>query len=77
MEQAQTGKGHSDAIFVAGFDNIVIADGATCLGNVLHTATMSALNIVAKGEEGVTAQSNILQLCQPSFQHESAALAFR
>ena len=66
MEQAQAGEGHSDAIFIAGFNNIVIADGATCLSNILHAAAMSTFDIVTKGEEGITAKGNVLQLCQPS-----------
>src|SRR5574344_1017728 len=66
MEQAQTGKGHSDTIFVAGFNNIVIANRTACLSNILYAAAMSAFNIVAKGEEGITAKGNVLQLCQPS-----------
>ena len=53
MEQAQTGKGHGDTIFVAGFDNIVIANRTACLGNILHAAAMSAFNVVAEGEESV------------------------
>ena len=66
MEQAQTGKGHSDAIFVAGFDNIVIANRTACLSNILYAAAMSAFNIVTEGEESVATQCYILQLGQPS-----------
>ena len=53
MEQAQTGKGHGDTVLIAGFDNIVITNGTTCLGNILHAAAMSAFNVVAEGEESV------------------------
>lgn len=55
MEKAQAGEGHSDAVLVTGFDNIIIADRAASLGNILHTAAMRTLDIIAKGEEGITA----------------------
>ena len=65
VEQSHVGEGHGNAIFVAGLDDIVVADGASCLRNVLHTALVGTLNVVAKGEEGVAAERHIRVLCNP------------
>ena len=53
VEQSHACEGHSDAVFVAGHDDMIIADRATSLGDKLHTALMGTLDIVAKGEEGI------------------------
>ena len=53
MEQADAGKCHSNPIFVAGFDHIVVADGAAGLRDVFHAAFMRAFNVVSEGEESV------------------------
>ena len=53
MEKANAGEGHRDTVFVASFYHIVIAYGAACLSDKLHTALMGALDIVAEGEEGI------------------------
>ena len=65
VEQSHVGEGHGDVIFVAGFDDIVVADGASCLCDVLHTALVGTLNVVAKGEEGIAAERHICVLCNP------------
>ena len=36
---------------------MVVADATTCLCNVLHTALVGTLHIVAKGEEGIAAEA--------------------
>ena len=51
MEQADTGKCHGNAVFIAGFDNMVITYGTSGLCNVFNTAFVSTFNIVAEGEE--------------------------
>lgn len=56
MEQAQAGHGHGDIVFIARFDDIVVADGAAGLGDVVDAAAMGPFNVVAKGEEGIAAQ---------------------
>ena len=55
MEQAHAREGHSDAVLVAGHDDMVVAHRATSLGNELHAALVGTLNVVAEGEEGVAA----------------------
>ena len=57
MEQAQAGHGHGDIVFIARFDDIVVADGAAGLGDVVDAAAMGPFNVVAKGEEGIAAQA--------------------
>ena len=55
MEQAEAAKGHGNAVFVAGIDHLLVADGATGFDNGGYTATMRALDIIAKGEERIAA----------------------
>ena len=51
VEQADAGKCHGNTVFIAGFDNMVIAYGTSGLCNVFNTAFVSTFNIVAEGEE--------------------------
>ena len=67
MEQAQAGHGHGDVVFIARFDDIVIADGAAGLGDVVDTAAMSPFDVVTKGEESITAQGDAVELGNPGF----------
>ena len=67
MEQANTSEGHGDAILVARHDNMVVAYAATSLGNILHATLMGTLDIVAKGEEGITTQTYLGVLGNPLF----------
>ena len=53
VEQSHVGEGHGDAIFVAGLDDVVVADGAATLRDVGDAALMRALDVVAEREEGV------------------------
>jgi len=53
MEQADAGHRHCDAVFVAGLDDVVVADGAAALCDVGDAALMRALDVVAEREEGV------------------------
>ena len=53
MEQADVGHRHCDAVFVAGLDDVVVADGAAALRDVGDAALMRALDVVAEWEEGV------------------------
>ncbi len=53
MKQPRAGQSHDDVVFVAGFDNDVVADGAAGLGNVADAALLGAVDAVAEGEEGV------------------------
>ena len=65
MEQAHPGKGHNHAVLVGGFNDLVVPDGAAGLGDVLHAGLIGPLHVVAKGEEGVRAEGDPLQLCDP------------
>lgn len=46
---------------------MVVTDGATSLGNELHTTLMGTLDIVTEGEEGVRAESHLGILGNPLF----------
>ena len=46
-------------------DNILITDGTARLCDILNAALVSALNVVAEGEEGIGTQGNAGQLIQP------------
>ena len=65
MEETDVRHRHRHAVFIRRLDDIVVADGASCLRNVLHTALVGTLNVVAKGEEGVAAERHIRVLCNP------------
>ena len=65
MEQTHTSEGHGDAVFVAGHDDMIITHRTTSLGDILHTALMSTFDIVAKGEERITAQTHFSVLGNP------------
>ena len=53
VEQTYTSKRHCDTILIASLNNIVVANRTTSLGDELYATLMSALDIVAKGEESV------------------------
>ena len=54
VEESNMCKGHGDTIFVACVDNMVVTDATACMCYVFYTALMSTLDVVAKGEEGIT-----------------------
>ena len=55
MEQSYACECHSDAILVAGHDDMIVEYRASSLFNELYSALVGTLNIVAKGEESVRA----------------------
>ena len=55
VEQTDACKRHGDAVFVAGFNDMVITYRASCLGDVFHAALVRTLDVVAEGEEGIRA----------------------
>ena len=65
MEQTHAGKRHGNAVFVAGFDNVVVPDGAARLGNEFHAAAVRALDVIPKGEERIRAEGNAGHLVEP------------
>ena len=58
MEQSHASKCHSDAVLVAGHDDMIIANRAASLSNVLYATLVGALNVVAKGEESIRAEGH-------------------
>lgn len=56
MEQADAREGHGDVVFVAGFDDMVVAHRSAGLGHESHAAFVGTFDVVAKGEEGVRAE---------------------
>lgn len=65
MEQSYACHGHGDVIFIACLNNMVVANGASGLGDVRYTAFVRALNVVTEGEEGVATQGHFLVLGYP------------
>ena len=55
VEQTDACKRHGDAVFVAGFDDMVITYRTACLGDVFHAALVRTLDVVAEGEESIRA----------------------
>lgn len=66
MEQSDACHGHGDTIFIACLNHMVVANGASGLGDVRYATLVRALNVVTKGEEGVAAQGHLLVLGYPS-----------
>ena len=65
VEEPHPGKRHHNTILVAGLDDVVIPDGAAGLGDVLHAGLVGPLHVVTEGEEGVGAQGDAGELCDP------------
>ena len=55
MEQTDAGKAHGNAVFVTGFDNIVIADGAAGLCDIFYTTSVGSLDVITEGKESIGA----------------------
>ena len=55
VEQTDACKCHCDAVFVAGFDDMVITYRASCLGDILYAALVCTLDVITEGEEGIRA----------------------
>ena len=56
VEKAYTSECHGDAVFVAGHDDMVVANRAAGLCDELHSTLVGTLDIIAEGEEGIAAQ---------------------
>ena len=67
MEQSYASEGHRDTVFIAGHDDMIVADAATCLGNELHTTLMGTLDVVAEGEKGIRTKGYLRVLGNPGF----------
>ena len=55
MEQTDACKRHRDAVFVAGFNDMIVTHRASCLGDVFHAALVCTFDVVTEGEEGIRA----------------------
>ena len=56
VEESHSGKCHYHTVLITALDNEVVADRSAGLGDVLNAALLSALDIVAEGEEGIRAE---------------------
>lgn len=65
VEQTAARKAHDDTVLISRFDDLVITDGTASLGDIADAAAMGTLYIVAKGEESIGPQGNILVLGNP------------
>ena len=65
MEQTHAREGHGDAVFVAGLDDVVVANAATGLCNIFHATLVGSLDIVAEGEEGIGTETHFRVLGNP------------
>ena len=53
VEEAHACECHSDAVLVAGFNNMVVTHGTTCLRYVFYTALVRTFDVITEGEECV------------------------
>lgn len=65
MEQTNACECHCNAVLVADFDNVIVADRAAGLRDVLHAALVRSLDVVAEREERVRAKGNALHSVKP------------
>ena len=65
VEQTHTGEAHDHAVLVGSLDDVVIADGATGLGDVLHAGGKAPLDGGREGEKRSGAQGHIPAGGQP------------
>lgn len=65
MEQTDSRKCHYNAIFIANLDYIVITNRSARLCDVLNTALVRTLNVVAKWEECIRTNGYTLHAVQP------------
>ena len=55
MEQTDACKCHGNAVFVAGFNDMIVTYRASCLSYILYAALVRTLDVIAEGEESVRA----------------------
>src|SRR5438876_8601108 len=65
MEQPQTRTDHGDVVFVAGGDDVCLAQGAAGLDDVRDAAGLGTVDIVAEGDVGVRAEGDLMQPLAP------------
>ena len=65
VEQAQAGKCHHHAVFVAGLDDGRVGHASTGLHNIIYSVLGRMINTVAEREKGVRGQADTVQIVQP------------
>src|SRR5579883_511962 len=65
MEQARLGKKHKHAVIVAGVNDLLIAQGASRLHNIIDTVMRGTINIVTERNIAVRTKCNALQTFEP------------
>ena len=60
MEQSHACKCHCHAESVAGFNDIIVTNGAAGFCNIAYAALCRTFNIITEGEEGIGAKRNTL-----------------
>ena len=65
VEQTQAAKCHDNAVFVAGVNHLLVADGTSGLDNGGHTTAVGAFDVISKGKKGVAAQAYTCNLAKP------------
>ena len=65
VEKPYARKGHSDVILIASGHNMVVANRAASLRNKVNAAFVGTFDVVAEGEESITAQTNTIVLGNP------------
>ena len=58
MEKTHSCECHSHTVFIRALNNEIVADRSAGLCYVFYTALLSALNIVAEGEERIRSERN-------------------
>lgn len=79
VEKSYARKGHSDVILIASGHNMVVANRAASLRNKVNAAFVGTFDVVAEGEESITAQTNTIVLGNPLaflLQRKGFGLAF-
>ena len=67
MEQPDAAEGHRDVVFIAGVDDLLVADGAAGLNDGGHAGAAGPLDVVAEGEERIRAEGHAGDLAEVGF----------
>ena len=67
VEQTNTSKGHSNVVLITSVNNMVVANAATSLSNVLNATLVGSFYVVTEWEECITTQTDVGVLSNPFF----------
>ena len=67
MEQPDAAEGHRDVVFIAGVDDLLVADGAAGLNDGGHAGAAGPLDVVAEGEERIRTEGHAGDLAEVGF----------